>query len=356
METRTDAAPTPLLDRPPAAIVVKAPNWLGDVVMSLPALHALRGALPAVRLAVVVERELAGLFDGVRWVDEVMAYSVRRGRAGLADRARLIADVRAHRFDLALVLPKSFQSALWMAFARVPRRAGLAAQGRSFLLTDPLPLAKGRRRHQAHDYLDLVRRTLGIDVALAAPRLESGALCRDRMRGWLDERRRRSGRLVALAPAAAYGPAKEWPAALWASLADRLADRYGAEAVLVGAPGERARCEEVAARMRAGALVAAGETAVGDLVALLSLCDGFAGNDSGAAHVAGAAGVPTVAVFGSTDPTWTAPLGPKTRVVRHPIACSPCLDRRCRFGHYQCLRSIGVDEVVAALVELGAVG
>src|SRR5207237_3484045 len=122
-----------------------------------------------------------------------------------------------------------------------------------------------------------------------------------------------------------------------ASLIDRLAEMAGAECVLVGAPAERPRSLEIAAASAAGAIVAAGETDVGDLVALLSLSQGFAGNDSGAMHVAGALGIPTVGIFGSTDPDRTGPLGPHTRLLYERIACSPCLDRTWRFGHCECL-------------------
>jgi heptosyltransferase-2 len=175
------------------------------------------------------------------------------------------------------------------------------------------------------------------------------------MRGWLAARRRRSDKpLVALAVAAAYGPAKEWPAERFANVIDGLAEANGTECVLVGAPSERARCEETASASRAGAVIAAGETSVGEAMALLSLCDGFAGNDSGAMHVAGALGIPTVGLFGSTRPERTAPLGPRTHVLYHRIECSPCLERTCRFGHYECLKRIEVEEVTAALNELGA--
>jgi heptosyltransferase-2 len=122
----------------------------------------------------------------------------------------------------------------------------------------------------------------------------------------------------------------------------------------VGTPAERARCTEIANASRAGAIVAAGETDVGDLVALLSLSQSFAGNDSRAMHVAGALGIPTVGIFGSTDPERTGPLGPRTRVLYERIECSPCLDRTCRFGHYECLKRISVEQVVDALSSLGA--
>jgi heptosyltransferase-2 len=138
---------------------------------------------------------------------------------------------------------------------------------------------------------------------------------RDKMRAWLAKRRIRPERaLVALAPVAAYGPAKEWPPERYAALADILADRHGAECVLVGGIDDRPQCEQIAARCRSGALVAAAETTVGELIGLLSLCHGFAGNDSGCMHLAGALGVPSVAIFGSTNPARTGPMGPHCRM------------------------------------------
>jgi heptosyltransferase-2 len=169
------------------------------------------------------------------------------------------------------------------------------------------------------------------------------------MRRWLAERRRGTGKLIALAPAAAYGPAKEWPAKHWSELIDRLSECHRAECILVGSPSERNRCDSIANATRSGVLVAAGETSVGELIALLSLCDAFAGNDSGALHVAGALGLPTVGIFGSTSPERTSPLGRRTTILYKGIGCSPCLQRTCRFGHYDCLRTIGVEDVLAAL-------
>jgi heptosyltransferase-2 len=343
--------------RSPERVLVKSVNWLGDVVMSLPALKAVRRAYPDATLALLIKSELASFFDGAGWLDEVIPYRVGGALAGLADRRHLVAEIRARRFDLAIVFPRSFESALWTALARVPRRVGFAADGRGLMLTDrtrrPASLFA---HHQANDYLYLLRETLGIAGDLTDLTLDVDPRHVAATRAWLTERRRGAGALIALAVAAAYGPAKEWPVAQYAALVDRLAERHGAECVLVGAPGERRKCEAVAAASRPGALIAAGETNIGQLLALLSLCNGFAGNDSGAMHVAGALGLPTVGIFGSTNPARTGPLGSRTRVVYHQIECSPCLERTCRFGHYECLRRITVDEVERALVELGALG
>ncbi len=159
------------------------------------------------------------------------------------------------------------------------------------------------------------------------------------MREWLATRRNEHAKLVAVAPGAAYGPAKEWPRSYYTELVQAL-DARGVQCVLVGSGGERAACEAIAADGAHGAIVAAGHTNAGELIALLAQCDGFIGNDSGAAHLASALGIATVAIFGSTSPQRTGPLGPKTGIVYQGLECSPCLARTCRFGHYNCLREI----------------
>jgi heptosyltransferase-2 len=341
----------------PQRVLVKQVNWLGDLVLSLPALKAVRCAFPDARLSVLIKSELASFFDGARWIDEVIAYRVGRSFSGLADRRHVVAEIRSRHFDLAIVFPRSFESAFWTALARVPRRVGFAADGRGLMLTHKTARpARLFRSHQVFDYLYLLQNTLGIEgdrSDIAPDVLEEH---RAVMRTWLQNARRGSGPLIALAVAAAYGPAKEWPVARYAALVDVLAERYGAECVLVGAPNERARCAMVGAASACGALIAAGDTSVGQLLALLSLCDGFAGNDSGAMHVAAALGVPTVGIFMSTNPLRTGPLGPRTQVLYHRLACSPCLDRTCRLGHYQCLQQVTTDEVASALADLGALG
>jgi heptosyltransferase II len=345
----------PLAAPRPHRIVVKAVNWLGDLVMSGPALHAIRDTFPDAHLAVLVRRELASFFDGARWVDEVIPYRLRGGVAGLSDQFSIVRRIRAGRFDLAVVFPNSFQSALWMALAAVQRRAGYEAEHRGFMLTHKVaPRADVERAHQAHQWLTMVAETVGAKGAAEAYQLDVNLKSREKMRVWLASRRIRPERpLIALAPVAAFGPAKEWPMERYAALADLVAERHGAECVLVGGADDLAQCERIAGQCKRGAIVAAAETTVGELIALLSLCQGFVGNDSGGMHLAGALGLPTVAIFGSTNPARTGPMGPHCRIIYRGLECSPCLERTCRFGHYNCLREIAAEEAAGALEACG---
>lgn len=335
----------------PSRIVVKQVNWLGDIVMTQPALRTIRAAYPHAHVAVLIKRELASFFDGATWVDEVIGYRVRPGLAGIRDQIDLIRELRRRSFDLGVLFPDSFQSALWLAAAGIPQRVGYVRDGRGPLLTAGIARTPTTLEgHQVHYRLHMLREALGIVGEADAFTIDVDVAARERMQAWLAERRRRKGApLIALAAGAAYGPAKQWPTTHFAELVDRLAERFGAECVLIGSPGERELCAEIAARSRTGAHIAAGETTVGESIALLSLCAGFAGNDSGSMHVAGALGLPTVGIFGSTRPGRTSPLGPRTSIVQNDIECSPCMQRTCKFGHYRCLTEIAAERVLEAL-------
>ncbi len=352
-------APAPAIEPVPKRILIKAVNWLGDMVMSTPAMRAVRRAFPDAQLAVLVQNDLASFFDGAPWVDEVIPYSTTRYSVanvfrGLNDRRKIIAEIRSRHFDLAILMPNSFESALWVTAAGIPRRAGYIGDARGAMLTHrSSPRGEALDGHQTQYWLAMVRDTLGIRGDAADIAIVPDGANVAKMREWLTARRRHhDARLIAIAPAAAYGPAKEWPAAKFAALIDELSARFGAESVLVGAPSDRAKCVEVAALSSAGALVAAGETSVGELVALLSLASAFVGNDSGAMHVAAALKIPTVAIFGSTNPIRTGPVADNSFVIWHRLECSPCLARTCRFGHYDCLRKVEAAEALAALSSL----
>jgi heptosyltransferase-2 len=338
----------------PARILVHEVNWLGDLVMTMPALAAMRHRFPEAHLAVLVDEGLISFFDGISWIDDVIPLRRNPDKFQLAQLMRTASELREHRFDLAMIFPNSFASALRIRLARIPVRAGFARDGRGLLLTNRArPDASLLNQHQVYYWPAMLKATLDIETDFNRLTMPVAPRHLDAMRQWLSARRHAHSKLVAIAPAAAYGPAKEWPREHYAELVSSLA-KQDVQSVLVGGASDMAQCEQIASASACGAMVAAGQTNIGQLMALLSLCDGFVGNDSGAAHLASALNVPAVVIFGSTNPLHTGPLGARTAILYKAIECSPCLARTCRFGHYRCLREISPTEALTALANLGA--
>ncbi len=312
---------------------MRAPNWLGDAVMSLPALAALGERFPRAHLAVLAKPWVADVYGRQPGIGEVLRY--QGGRREIAAR------VRRGGFDCAVLLPNSFDSALIMWMAGVPTRIGYRRDCRGFLLTRAVrPPAPGEiPRHERFYYLELLRRGGLIETLPPVEYIRMAA----------DAAPARA--VVGVSPGAAYGGAKRWLPERFAEAADRLAGELEASVALFGSSSERALCEEIAARIAAPVRNYAGETTLGEFIRLAAGCRVFLTNDSGPMHVAAALGVPTVAVFGATDHTATGPAGRRARVVRRLVACSPCLLRECPIDH-RCMTSVTVEHVTEAALQL----
>ncbi len=326
-------------------ILVRATNWVGDAVMSLPALQAIRGRFPTAFIAVLARPSVAGLYAREKFADRVIPYRTPR--------LRMAAELRRERFDCAILLPNSFDSALVAWLARIPERIGYNRDKRGFLLTRAIrvPAPGEIPRHQRFYYLELLRRAGIIEEAPAVDMIRLDGAAEARAAG---ERRLRELGLpapyIGVSPGAAYGNAKRWLPEGFAEAAGRLS---GTVAVF-GSSDERVRCEEVAALVRKAGRHThnfAGETSLGEFIEMAAACRVFLTNDSGAMHIASALGVPTVAVFGATDHEATGPTGPLARVVREPVECSPCLLRECPIDH-RCMTRVSPDRVAQTALEL----
>lgn len=341
----------------PGRILVRTPNWLGDAVMSLPALRALRLRFPGAHIAVHARPSVADLYAREGFASEVLLCHARPSLWDWRGRRQAAAELAARNFDAALLLPNSFDSALLVWMARIPRRIGYRRDLRGPLLTDPVPPPRRGEipPHQQHYYLELIKR-----AALAAQRPANGVILLDRieearqagLRRWRE--RGVESAVIGVSPGAAFGGAKRWPAERFAEAAARLAKLTGWTVAIFGSARERPLGETVE-RMVAGrgvrALNLAGATSLAEFIELAAACRLFLTNDSGAMHVASALGVPTVAVFGATDPEATGPAGPSVRVVREPVSCSPCLLRECPIDH-RCMRAVSAERVVRGALEL----
>ena len=323
-----------------AKVLVVAPAWVGDLVMSHTLVPGLRARGSTVHyLATVALAELATRLPGV---EAVHAIDARRGRLGLGERFRTGARIGPHGFDQAIILPNSFKSALPTLFAGVPVRTGFTGESRYGVLNDRRALDVERLPRMVDRFAALA------DVKPACPRLRADEARRLGLleRHGLDA----GGPMVALCPGAEYGSSKRWPAERFVELARRCTASGIAVCVL---GGERDLETASAFTGCDGVVDLVGRTSLNDVVDLLSGVDAAVTNDSGLMHVAAAVGVPVVAVFGSTTPAFTPPLSPRAVVVSRDLDCRPCHQRTCPLGHLACLTGISVDTVFDALVDVG---
>jgi heptosyltransferase-2 len=317
-------------------LLVRAPNWVGDVVLSLPALRDLRRNFPGARMEVLARRTVADLYRAVPEVEAVRAFDAP-GEASEAARG----------FDLAVILPNSFASA-WQVFrARVPQRWGRATDGRGLLLTRrALPSPGLGGRSQVYYYRAMLA---GLGLAVSASP-DASLSCPTEWRSAGERLLGGGDGWVGLAPGASFGPAKRWPPSRYAAVGDALA-RHGFRVVLLGSPAEEALSSRVASGMLHSPLDLAGRTSLPELVGVLSGLRLLVTNDSGPMHLAAALGTPLVAVFGPTDERETAPGGDRARLLREPVSCAPCLLRECPIDH-RCMRRVGAERVATEALAL----
>lgn len=342
-------------------ILIRGTNWLGDAVMSIPALDRLRRAFPLARLTLIASPVSADIFSSTTLVDEILVY--HRKERGATEFLRMVKELRARHYHLALLFQNAFEAALMARLAGIPHQVGYRTQGRGPLLT----LGAQRRddttsRHQFYDYLHLVDLAVerfggraGTAVDTDAD-VDAGEMVRSPFLSAQDEQREAArgllpvedaAMLVALNVGATNSRAKRWPEQRFAELADRLTAEFGARILLLGAPAERDIAARVISQMRSSSAVnLAGKTDLRTLVGVLAGCDLVITNDTGSAHVAAALGRPTLTLFGPTNEFETAPLGPLAEVVRADgIDCARCMLRDCPIDH-RCMSRITADDVI----------
>jgi heptosyltransferase-2 len=326
-------------------------NWLGDAVLTLPALEALDRRFPHAEILLLAKPWVSGLFVGQLVVDRIIEYRTSDVHRGVMGRWRLANTLREGSFDLAVLFPNSLDAALLPWLAGIPRRVGHPTEGRRWLLTHPVPGdSTTPGRHQVERYLDIIRVLGGNGAPWLRLRVTPDA--REAAGGLLTGLGVGSGDpCVALNPGAVYGGAKRWPLERFAAVADGLVERCGARILLIGSAQECSILDEVGVRMRHPAINLGGRTNLQALVGLLERTRLLLTNDTGAMHIAAAVGTPVLAVFGPTDPRATGPLASQSRIVQEPVPCSPCLLRECPIDH-RCMTRVTVDHVLREALAL----
>lgn len=329
-------------------VVVRGTNWVGDSVMTVPALRALRRVLPDAQITLVIRPGTTGIFSEADFVDDVLVYD-RRGVLSVFGQVR---EWRRREFDLAVLFQNAFEAALIPFIAGVPVRIGYATESRQALLTHPLPLPDWRSsKHEVFYYLYLItalEQTLfgRSDICESEP--DASIQISERRKAEAAELLRaydvnEADPVVAICPGSINSRAKRWPAERFAALADRLTESRR-KVLLIGSKDEIDVTEEVVRRMQNRPVVLTGKTSLDQITAVLDRADLIVTNDTGPAHIGAALGRPTIVIFGPTNPLTTRPFAPEAEIMRHPPDCAPCMLRDCPIDH-RCMTAIEVDEV-----------
>lgn len=322
-------------------ILIRGPNWIGDAVLTLPAIEGLRELYREAEICLLVKPWVADIFSLTPSIDRIILY--HKGYEGIRGMGRLVRDLRKEDFHKAILFQNAFEAALIVFLAGIPERVGYRRDMRGPLLTSPVKVTEDlKREHQVNYYFNLVRILDGRGMLKGPgkPRISvTGGEAVEFLRS-LEV----SEPVAGISPGASYGPAKRWFPERFALLGDSLVEE-GISVLIFGAKGEEEVCNAVSRAMKRPHHNLCGRITLSQFISLLSLCNLFITNDSGPMHIASALDVPTVAIFGSTDPRLTGPLGERSVVVKKDLDCSPCFERRCPFGHYGCMANITVEEV-----------
>lgn len=335
-------------------IIVRGTNWIGDAVMSVPALRELRRIFPESHISLHTREWAEGLFRDADFIDDLVTFETNKWKIkDVYDNSQFLRD---DGYELAVLFPNSFESALTSFFSRIPRRIGYNKDVRGLLLTDPIAVPEWKdRKHEVFYYLNLVaeveRRLLGRDtVSQATPNTELNVS--EARRAEAREQLSRFGvdhskKIVALGVGSTNSRAKRWPAERYARLSDKLQTELDVNVVLVGSESEKDISDEVIRLSTKRPIDLTGKTDLAEAVAIVSEIDLLISNDMGLAHVAPAVGTQTIVIFGPTNDETTRPYSFNAQVINKKVDCSPCMLRDCPIDH-RCMTRISVDEVFEA--------
>lgn len=330
-------------------ILIRGTNWIGDAVLTLPAVAAIRATYPDAYIAILVKPLVADVYELFSAVDEVIIYESKLDNPiGVF---KLAHKLRKKNFDAAILLQNAIEAAIIVFAAGIPLRAGYSSDGRGLLLTHRVQRTKEIRKvHQTDYYLEMVKAlgcvSVGREIHLETKINRFNA--QSVLNKFIPEKDKI---IIGIAPGATYGPAKRWFPDRFAAVADKLAESFSLQGILLGGKADGEIAEEVQKLARPNLINLAGKTTLWEAIYLISQCRLFISNDSGLMHIAGALNIPTVAIFGSTNPVTTAPVGNKSIIVRREISCSPCLKETCPTD-FRCMKQISVEDVFAAAQSL----
>jgi lipopolysaccharide heptosyltransferase II len=328
-------------DLKPFRILIRSSNWLGDAVMSVPAIRAIKGGRPDARVTIAAPENIAPIWKLVPEVDAIIPLPGSR----LPSVVRLLR--REPSFDVAILFPNSLRTALETWLSGIPRRVGYRGHWRRWLLNQivPVPRKPGPPEHHSLRFLRITREcgadkfndTSPADVQYSTSNVQT-AINRQPIK-------------IGLCPGAEYGPAKRWLPERFAEAAEKIGAYSSVQWALFGTARDAAAGEQIAAALGDHCLNRIGQTTLDQLIDELRQCRLLLTNDTGTMHLAALLGVPVVAIFGSTEPRLTGPLGDGHIILRHHVECSPCFLRECPID-FRCMKAVSVQEVANAVLSI----
>ncbi len=378
------AVPSTFKQKDPKKILIRSTNWIGDAVMTTPAVHTIRRNFPDAEITMLAMPWVADIFRLSPDVDRILVYDKKELFPGkIKGVLKLANHLRQYQFDAAILLQNAFEAAFIVWMAGIPLRAGYKRDGRGLLLTHGVELTRDiRSRHQVH-YYQMLLAGLGLDLGPDTLRLPLSDELTGWARGYIECLQSQEGQapfsshegkaapeLVAAAdkkstipiigfnPGAAYGPAKRWPAEKFGQLAALIAHHHGESGCLILVFGTKDDTEaaqaikEFSVRTPYHVIDMTAKTTLQQVMALIHCCHVFVTNDSGLMHVAAGLETPTIAIFGSTDHIATGPFSERAVVIRKEMACSPCLQAECPQKHLKCLESISSQEIYGEVAKM----
>jgi heptosyltransferase-2 len=334
-------------------ILIIAPNWIGDAVMSQPLLAVIKASYPNAAIDVLATPWVAPVYQACSEVAELIEADLRHGQLQWSLRRALAAQIKKRDYASCYVLPNSLKSALIPWLANIPVRIGYQGELRRFLLTETKANSpKTQRIPMVEHYANLCASSNNSDAAIRLPKLNPTASAVEAARSRLQAAGIRMDALVVLCPGAEYGPSKRWPATHFAELAQSiLKTNPNAAIVLLGSPSDRTIADAIVSATASDGRMFnwCGATSLDEAIAIIGMCSKLVSNDSGLMHIGAALHIPQVAIFGSSDPSHTPPNSAKATVISLHLPCSPCHQRACPLGHLNCLNQISPERVFAAL-------
>ena len=335
-------------------LLVRSTNWIGDAVMTTPAVRTIRQNFPDTEITLLALPWVADVFRASPNIDKIYTYDRNGRHSGLKGKFILGNDLRKEGYDAAILLQNAFEAAFITLWAGIPIRAGYTTDGRGVILTHGVKKHRDiKGKHQVHYYQEMLQ---GLGLTPGADELELPLADDDVLwaaNSLVQFTGGQQSRIIGINPGAAYGPAKCWPVEKYAALAKQLCTEPDTTVIVFGTKADQAaatRIKEVV-NDQGRVIDLTGKTTLGQALSMISMCNVFITNDSGLMHVSAALKVPTVAIFGSTDHIATGPYSSNASIVRIELDCSPCLKTHCPKKHFRCMEDIQVDDVAHAVYE-----